>query len=82
MPCMTCLFSEAPRDETGKVVIGAYVRVCKRLPPGPIFVPRASGLSLESAWPIVPLNEFCHEFQERVSPTAEPAPKTDGESVQ
>jgi hypothetical protein len=73
---MTCKFSETPRDEQGKFVIGAQVRVCKRMPPTPILIPRGPNLSLESAWPVLPLTGHCFEFavNEQAANVVEPNP--------
>ena len=66
MPCMTCKHAEMARDETGKVVIGAPVRVCIRFPPVPILMPTArGGLAMTSAWPQVPCTATCHEYSPR-----------------
>ncbi len=62
MPCMNCKWSEPVRDNKGQVVFGQPVRVCKRLPPTPIFAPARGGLELKSAWPTVGLQDTCGEY--------------------
>jgi len=62
MTCMTCKYAEYPRDEKGQITLGQPIRICKRLPPIPIWIPAPGGQALSSAWPSVPLQASCGEY--------------------
>ena len=65
MTCMSCRYSEPPRDANGKVVIGQAngARMCKRFPPTPMLVPVQSGVGVQYVWPMMGLMDSCGEFR-------------------
>lgn len=63
MTCMSCKYSDTPRDQQGKVVLGQASRICKRFPPAHILLPDQHGRTqLQYCWPIVGLMDECGEY--------------------
>lgn len=63
MTCMSCKYSDLPRDNEGKVLVGQPIRICKRYPPAPILLPDARGnMAQRYGWPVVGLLDQCGEF--------------------
>ena len=62
MPCVTCKFSEAPRDNQGHIVLNADVVLCK-FQPHVIVVPARNGMMLNTVWAQLPKMEECGQYQ-------------------
>lgn len=66
--CKTCHYSELIRME-GQI---QSVRICRRSPPGVVFMPNAQGGILTASPPQVPDDYVCFEYDERVAPAVIP----------
>jgi hypothetical protein len=57
--CQNCDYSKLTED--------LRVRMCKRYPPVPNFVPTPQGMQQVTAWPAVSPSDVCGEFKPRLS---------------
>ena len=62
--CATCRWATsfvAP-DKT----INPQQRQCKRMPPCAVAIHGPQGVQIMSIWPIVAINDHCHEYRQRI----------------